>query len=76
MKFGWVKKHKLPILYVDPMPELGGYYNQRFMLNAFPRPVWWMPSNWILVPIATVISFAIHVREALRDASNHDRGDG
>lgn len=73
----WKLEYRMPVLWVDPMPQLGYYMNQRAMFkHGFPRPVKWMPINWITVPIILVISFAAYAREALRDASNQDRGDG
>jgi len=67
MVFGWVKKHGMPIFMVDPMPQLGPYFNQRAIFrDGFPRPVRWMPTNWIFMPVVSAIDLAIHIKSALR----------
>lgn len=50
-QYGWVKRHGIPVLYFDPMPDLGPYINQRAWFGAYPRPVKWWPTNWLLLPI-------------------------
>lgn len=62
MTYFWNKRYGLPILYVDPAPELGPYIYQRAMLNAIPRPVRWWPTNWLLLPICWIIDFAKLIR--------------
>lgn len=65
-QYGWVWLYGLPILYYDPMPSLGYYFNARAMIGATPRPVrWWLP-NWFLLPIACAIELTILVYQIIR----------
>ena len=67
-QYAWVKRRGLPVLYIDSMPSLGPYINQRAMFGAWPRPVRWMPTNWLVMPVVLAIDFAVTVWAALSQA--------
>lgn len=52
----WVKRFGLPVLYFDPKPDWGTYWNKRMIFGLMPRPVYWLPSNWFILSITTVVS--------------------
>ncbi len=62
MKYIWMRRNRLPILYVDPAPFLGPYIYQRILTDMMPRPVAWWPTNWLLLPICWLVDAASHVR--------------
>ena len=67
-QYAWIKRYGMPVLYFDPMPSLGPYINQRAMFRAWPRPVRWMPTNWLVMPVVLAIDFVVMVRRALSQA--------
>lgn len=65
-QYGWVWAYGIPILYYDPMPSLGPYFNARAMIGATPRPVRWWPPNWVILPVVSLISLAILTYKIIR----------
>lgn len=70
MRYVWVKRHKLPILYIDPEPSVGPYL--QLALGLMPRPVRWWPGNWLLLPICWLIGAGGHLRAVFASMKDPD----